>query len=440
MLAPLVDIKGPPPQNQEAEQAVIGAIFCDDDAYWDVVDIVKPEDFYREAHRILFAAIRSLRSHGQHVDYIAMLEKLRNGGQIQAIGGEEYLRAIADCEPSAANAAWHARIVREKSLLRRMSQAGQELIQWAHGNVEGVSAMLAQSQERILSLLEDASEATWTPYNLLMSRMQDRLEEVREQGRLMTGLPTGLPGIDKLIGGLLPADLIVIGARPSTGKTAWMQAIAETVAGAGVVVAIFSLEMAEDPLAIRAIQSRTRMDGYTLRTGNYDREIGGDRIARAAAELAILPIFVNDKTGWHYAEIQAQARRLILREHVGLVMVDYIGIVKGDNPQNRVRELGTVAQGLKELAKRHKVPVVVLSQLSRLMEREKRRPQMSDLRDSGEIEQIADVVILLHRMKGEEDGLMIVDKSRNLQTGDVKVRWHGPTMRYSERDEIHEEE
>ncbi len=436
----VIDISTPPPQNLEAEQAVIGAMFVDDEAYWEVVDIVKPEDFYRRSHQILFAAIRSLKGKGEQVDLITMTEKLREHRQLEAIeGGFEYLTAIADSSPSAANAPWHARIVREKSLLRQAIGVGRSLIEWASGNEVNLSVLLSEMQGRMLDLLEAGTEATWTEYALVVGRVQDQIEEARRLGKELVGLPTGIPKLDLLTGGLMPSDLIVIGARPGIGKTAFMQQTFEHVGARGVKVAVFSLEMAEGPLGMRAIQARSRMDGWALRTGAYDVDIGGNRIADAVKELALLPIYINDKAGWHYAEIQAQARRLILREHVGLVMVDYIGIVKGDRPENRVRELGTVAQGLKELAKKHRIPVVVLSQLNRLVERERRRPTMADLRDSGELEQIADVVILIHRMKGESEGLMIVDKSRNLQTGDVKVHWDGATMRYSEVDTLHEE-
>ena len=418
-----------PPSNLEAEQSLLGALMISKYAYWETCDLITASDFYRDAHQVIFTAINRLYQAKAQVDIVSVQEELRKRGEFEEAGGLEYLMALIDSVPSAANARYYGETVKEKSVRRQLLDLSLRVQGMARDEGQALAEILSSVSIGVLEVLRDGTTARWTDYETLLRRAYERVEEAYLSGQLLVGLPSGIPDLDELTCGFMPTDLIIVASRTSIGKTAIAQQIAEHVASLGTPVAFFSLEMGEDPLALRALQAAADVPGILLRRPRFGEEIWG-KLVKGHSKICNLPIYVNDRSGLTIGEITAQAQRIVMEKKVGLILVDYIGIVKGELPEHRVRELGIIAGGLKEIAKQLKIPVIALSQLSRQVDKEKRKPMLSDIRDSGEIEQIADVVILIHRPGESTTAELIVAKNRNLLTGTVEVFWHGNAMRF----------
>jgi replicative DNA helicase len=424
-----------PPQNLEAERSVLGAMLVSESAVSPVIDEVKlvAEDFYLDRHRILFACLRDLYAKSKPTDELSAIEALKSGGELSKAGDRGYISELAANVPAIGNAAHHARIVQENSLLRRLLGAGQQIQDWVRGR-DGEPRSLAEDAERLLfEVAHEEQAGDFRRINEILHEEVDRLEKLSTGEIELTGTPSGFRDIDALTGGFQPGNLIVIAARPAMGKSAWVANIAENVAVKQKrPVAFFSLEMSEVELAQRFIACRARIPGDRLRKGKVSQK-DWPRVIRAANELEDAPLWFDDSSDLGILDLRAKARRLHAQSQseggLGLVVVDYLQLMRADDMRaNRVEQVGQMSRGLKILARELDVPVIAISQLSRAPEqRHPPRPQLSDLRESGQIEQDADLVAFLYREDAygqrepdyEPTGLaeVIVAKHRNGPVG-----------------------
>jgi replicative DNA helicase len=394
-----------PPQNLEAERSVLGAMLVSESALSPVIDEVKlvAEDFYLDRHRAIFACIRDLYAKSVGTDELSVVEALKSRGELEKAGGGNYVSELAASVATIGNADHHARIVQENSLLRRLLGAGQQIQQWVRGR-DGEPRALAEDAERLLfEVAHEEQAGDFRRINEILHDEVDRLEKLSTGEIELTGTPSGFRDIDGITGGFQPGNLIVIAARPAMGKSAWVANIAENVSvKQKKAVAFFSLEMSEVELAQRFIACRARIPGDRLRKGKVNQK-DWPRVIRAANELEDAPLWFDDSSDLGILDLRAKARRLHAQTQpqggLGLVIVDYLQLMRADDMRaNRVEQVGQMSRGLKILARELSVPVIAISQLSRAPEqRHPPRPQLSDLRESGQIEQDADLVAFLYR-------------------------------------------
>ena len=426
-----------PPQNIEAEESVLGAMMVFEPSISKVVDEVKlqPEDFYLDKHRIIFACVHDLYADSKPVDELTVAEALTQHGQIEEAGGKHYVSELAAKVPAAGNAKHYAEIVQENSLLRRLLTAGQQIQGWVHER-EGEPRDLSERAEKLLFEVAHSEQASdFRLLSEILSDELDRLEKLSSGESELTGTPSGFRDIDAITGGFQPGNLVIVAARPAMGKSAWVANIAENVAVRhGTPVAFFSLEMSEVELAQRFIACRARISGDKLRKGQVAQK-DWPKVVRACSELVEAPLWFDDSSDLGILDLRAKARRLQAQEQprggLGLIIVDYLQLMRSDEPRaNRVEQVGQMSRGLKILARELSVPVLAISQLSRAPEqRSPPKPQLSDLRESGQLEQDADVVAFLYREdyyrdpEDEPDGLadVIIAKHRNGPIGTRKL-------------------
>jgi len=440
-----------PPQNIEAEQAVLGSMLLDNEVIHDVVQLLQPEAFLRDAHSKIYSAIVDLYNQGQNIDPLILFEELRRRGHLEEDGqGEltiEYVQEVFESTPTAANAEYYAKIVREKALARRLIHASTEILRAAYDQNEAAEDLLNDAESRIFSIVESRIVSETHQLADVLTEEFSRIDErSKHGGHVLSGLPTGFVELDDLTGGLQNSELIIIAARPSMGKTAFALNIACHVAveeKKGVFFA--SLEQSKLEVAERLLCSVAKVDGHNLRTGR----VSGHAISElmdAANHLRPAPLFIDDTAGRKVLQIAANARRLKMRHDIGLVVIDYLQLIEPDDPRvNRAEQIGQISRRLKALARELKLPVIALSQLNRQAEqREGHKPRMSDLRESGSIEQDADVVVLLHRPEvytaGDKPGeaQLIVAKQRNGPIGEFMLSFLKQFTRfenYSDRRE-----
>jgi replicative DNA helicase len=421
-----------PPQNLEAEASVLGAMMVSEGAISPVIlDVrLQAEDFYRERHRIVFRAITGLYEQGEPVDALTVSEQLTQGGELAEAGGKEAISELASTVPVPGNAGHYAQIVKQNSLLRRLLATSQQIQKSVHDR-EGEPTQLVERAETLLfKVAHEERAGDFRSVAEVLHDEIDRLEALSKGDRDVTGTPSGFRDLDAKLGGFQPGNLIVIAARPSLGKSALVCNIAENVASKhGKAVAFFSLEMSEAELAHRLIACQARIPNDKLRKGNVAAK-DWPRVVRACNELDQVPLWLDDSSDLSLLELRAKARRLASSQNgLGLVIVDYLQLMRAEDPRaNRVEQVSQFSRGLKILARELEVPVIGISQLSRAPEqRPGGRPMLSDLRESGGIEQDADVVIFIYRAsKYDEDADpseadLIVSKHRNGPTGDVPV-------------------
>jgi replicative DNA helicase len=426
-----------PPQNIEAEESVLGAMLVAERALTRVIDEVKlkPEDFYLDKHRLIFATAHDLYAGSKPVDELTVSEALVQAGHLEEAGGKHYVSTLAASVPAAGNAKHYAEIVQQNSLLRRLLGAGQQIQEWVRDR-DGDPRRLAEDAERLLFQVAHEEQASdFRRVAEVLSDELDRLEKLASGDAEVTGTPSGFRDIDAITGGFQPGNLIVLAARPSVGKSALVSNIAENVAlKHGIPVAFFSLEMSEVELGQRFIACQARIAGDRLRRGKVGQR-DWPKVVRACNELEQAPIWIDDSSDLGILDLRAKARRLHAQEQanggLGLVIVDYLQLMRADDPRaNRVEQVGQMSRGLKILARELGIPVLAISQLSRAPEqRPDKRPILSDLRESGQIEQDADVVAFLFRedldrhSEDEHDGLaeVIVAKHRNGPIGTRKL-------------------
>ncbi|WOB10709.1 replicative DNA helicase [Piscinibacter gummiphilus] len=436
-----------PPHSIEAEQSVLGGLLIDNSAWDRAGDLLNDSDFYRHEHQLIYAAIGGLINNSKPADVITVFEQLQGLGKAEACGGLVYLNALAQSVPSAANLRRYAEIVRERAVLRKLVAASDEIATAAF-NPQGrpVPQILDEAESKIFKIGEEGSRSRqgFISMDTLVVQLIDRVNELHENGaEEVTGVRTGFYDMDKMTAGLQPGDLIVLAARPSMGKTAFALNIAENVAvNEGLPVVVFSMEMGAAQLALRMVGSLGRIDQGHLRTGKlHDDEWG--RLSEAVEKLGKAAVFIDEGSALSPSELRARARRQARQcGQLGLIVVDYLQLMSGSgggSEENRATVIGEISRGLKSLAKELKCPVIALSQLNRSVEtRTDKRPMMSDLRESGAIEQDADVIMFIYRddyyMKeqSKEPGVaeIIIGKQRNGPTGTVKLAFLKPLTKF----------
>ncbi len=421
-----------PPQNLEAEESLISAVLIDNTTLLEVIEVLKPEDFYRTAHERIFTAMTDLFSHTEPVDLITLTNKLKEQGQLEEIGGAAYLARLMDTAPVAANATHYARIVHDKACLRRLITKSNEIVQKCFVDRGVIDELLDFAEHSVFEIAENKIRKAFHPLSELIESNIDQLEERQGNRTLITGVATGFSLLDHLTSGLQPSDLIILAARPSMGKTALALNIARNAAvDHNTPVAIFSLEMSKEQLSMRMLCAEARVDSHRLRGGFLSNDDWAN-LTHAASVLSEAPIFIDDSPDISALNIRAKARRLKSDKKLGLVIVDYLQLMKGHrHSERRDLEISEISRALKALAKELNVPVIALSQLNRkLEERTDKRPKLSDLRESGALEQDADVVTFIYRdevynkeennpNRGQAE--VILAKHRNGPTGDVPL-------------------
>jgi replicative DNA helicase len=421
-----------PPQNVEAEQSVLGGILIENDAINKVVEILTPEDFYRDAHRRIYNALINLSSRDEPADLITLTNELRKIDQLDAAGGASYITSLIDSVPTAANIEYYARIVKEKSILRQLIQTSTDIITESYQDRSDVESFLDEAERSIFQISENRVRPSFYPIRDIVKQSFKTLERLYEKKELVTGVPSGFKELDQMTAGFQPSDLIIVAGRPSMGKTAFCLNVAQYAAiEKRTPVAVFSLEMSKEQLVIRLLCSEAHVEGTKLRTG-FLSEGDWPRLTIAAGNLSEAPIFIDDTAALSVLELRAKARRLKADQGLGMVIIDYLQLMRGRaRVESRQQEISEISRSLKAVAKELSIPVIAVSQLSRRTEeRTGMRPQLSDLRESGAIEQDADLILFLYRdevyNRAEDNpnrgkAEMIIGKQRNGPTGKIDL-------------------
>lgn len=432
-----------PPQSIEAEQAVLGAILLDSDVFISVLEYVSADDFYSRANQLIFEAMEELNRDDEAIDALTVQQKLNNMHMLENVGGYEYIFQLANDTPTAANAEYYARIVEEKSLLRKLIQASNKIARESFEQEESVSVILDEAEKSILNVAENRNRNGFIHIRDVVFESMQNLDDLSKNGQDVTGIPTGYPDLDAMTAGLQPEELIILAARPAVGKTAFALNIAQNVATKqDGVVAVFSLEMGAGSLVNRMICAEGSINAGHLRTGQLTEDEWSDLIVASGA-LSEADIYIDDTPGIRVTEIRSKSRRLLKeRGRLDLIVIDYLQLIEGAGKrnENRQQEVSDISRQLKKIAKELHVPVIALSQLSRGVEqRQDKRPVLSDIRESGSIEQDADIVAFLYRddyyERGEgeeeddggeprlEDNIVevIIEKNRSGARGTVKL-------------------
>ena len=428
------------PHNLDAERSVLGAILLDNEAFNTAISIITSAAFFRDAHRRIFERMTVLVERRSAIDFVILREELERAGELEEVGGAAYLASLVDGVPRATNVEYYARIVKEKATLRSLIYAANKIVANAYEADQDADLILDDAEGAIFSVAEDRVKAGFVPMRQLVQESFPKIEKLFEHQSFITGVGTHLVDLDRMTRGFQPGDLIIVAARPSMGKTSLVLNICQHVATHPVpgtnqpgVAGVFSLEMSKEQLFMRMLSSEAGIDSFRLQSGQIgQREYG--QITHAMETLAEAQLFVDDSAGVGVLEMRAKARRLQAEHGLNILAVDYVQLMTGrGKSENRTLELGAISRSLKGLAKELNVPIVVLSQLSRAPEaRSDKRPMLSDLRESGALEQDADVVIMIYREemykidkseKAETDGIaeLIITKQRNGPTGTVKT-------------------
>lgn len=436
-----------PPNNMEAEQSVLGAMLLDKEAISVVAETVKGEDFYREAHRQIFEAIMELYDKDEPADLVTLIENLRNKGILDSIGGLSYISNLASSVPTTANVKYYAKIVEEKSTLRKLIKNSSEILDNCYEQSEDVMTILDKAEKGIFDISQKVTTNDFEPMSKILEKSFVEIEKLYNNKNSVTGVPTGFPELDSKTSGLQRGDMILIAARPSMGKTAFALNIAQNAAVRhGCTAAVFSLEMGKEQLVYRMLCSEASIDMLKLRTGNLEDD-DWVRMARSAGPLAQAQIYIDDTPGISITEMRSKCRRLKIEHGLDLIVIDYLQLMQGrGKTDNRQQEVSEISRSLKALAKEMEVPVIALSQLSRAPEaRADHRPMLSDLRESGSIEQDADVVAFLYRdeyynKETEKRNIaeVIIAKQRNGPTGTVELAFIGQYTKFARLDRVHE--
>ena len=435
-----------PPYSEDAEQAVLSAMLMDQDAVLRATEHVDDTMFYAERHRRIFRAMIAIAERGGVVDPLTLSDELARRGELEASGGKDYVGFLVDVVPTAANIDYHAQIVKEKALRRRLIEVSTTIVQEAYESHLTGYELLDDAEQRIFMVAQARAREGFTRIKELLWPTMERIEALQHGGKTITGVASGFTDLDEMTSGFQPADLIIVAARPSMGKTAFTLNVAQHAAIEDQVpVAFFSLEMSKESLVQRMLTAEARIDAQRLRKGML-RDDDFPRLARAAGILSSAPVWIDDTPGITLLEMRSKARRLKADAGIKLVVVDYLQLMQGPaNSESRQQEVSTISRGLKALAKELSVPVIALSQLSRAPEQrtgEHKRPQLSDLRESGAIEQDADLIMFLYRQEMydgpvDKDGNslegkaeVIIGKQRNGPTGVVNLHFHKQYTRF----------
>lgn len=429
-----------PPHDIEAEQAVIGSMLTDQEAVYAAIEKLKPEDFYREDNKQIYTAILNIYNKAEPIDIITLKAELSSMGKLDAVGGLEYIVELPEKVPTTANVDRYIKIVEEKSLLRNLIRAANEILSSGYAQEDEVENIVDHAEKKIFDVMQKKSQKGYTTIKDVLVESFTKLEELYNQKEYITGVPTGFAELDKKTAGLHGSELILIAARPAMGKSAFALNIGSYAATrANVPVAIFSLEMSKEQVGNRILCSEALVDSNNVRTGELnDEELG--KLAETSGELSQAPIYIDDTPGISVMEIRAKCRKLKLEKNIGLVIIDYLQLIQGSGKtSSREQEIAEISRSLKILAKEIEVPVIALSQLSRAVEaRPDHRPMLSDLRESGSIEQDADIVMFLYRddyynEDSEKKNIaeVIIAKQRAGSTGTVDLAWLGKYTKFA---------
>jgi replicative DNA helicase len=421
-----------PPQNIEAEQSVLGAILIENESLNKVLEILTADDFYREAHRKIFNALINLSERDEPADLITVKNELQKTNQLDSIGGASYITSLMDSVPTAANIEYYAKIVKEKAILRNLIQTSTEIITKSYEDREDVEELLDEAERGIFQISENRVRPSFYPIKKIVKDSFEIFQRLYEKKELVTGVPSGFKELDRYTAGFHASDLIIVAGRPSMGKTALCLNLAQHAAIENkITVGIFSLEMSKEQLVIRMFCSEARVEGNRLRTG-FLSESDWPKLTIAAGNLSEAPIFIDDTAALSVLELRAKARRLKSEHGLGILIIDYLQLMRGrSRVESRQQEISEISRSLKALAKELHIPVIAVSQLSRKTEeRTGNRPQLSDLRESGAIEQDADLILFLYRdevyNRSEENpnkgkAELIIGKQRNGPIGKIEL-------------------
>jgi replicative DNA helicase len=435
-------LEKPLPNNLDAERSVLGAILLDNNALNPAIEHLRPEDFFLDQHRRVFTQMIALGEGQQAIDLVTLTEELNRKGELEASGGAPYLASLADGMPKVTNIEHYARIVKEKAILRNLIHATHNIQQRAFEGEDGADAILDNAESSIFALAEDRVRAGLISVKDIVRDNFERLERIFREGKSITGIPTGYVELDKLTSGLQPSELLILAARPSQGKTALALNLMENIAiRGGHPVAMFSLEMSKESLLQRLVAAVAQIDAHKFRTGHLSKE-DWRRMTESLGTISQAPLWIDDAGSISVLEIGAKARRLKREKGLSMLVVDYLQLITARGRfGNRQEEVSSISRGLKGLAKELQIPVLVLSQLTRAPERDERGPQLSDLRESGAIEQDADVVMFIYRPhffkagatpEEREETELRIAKQRNGPTDMVKFVFRSRFTRFEE--------
>ncbi|MFA4834011.1 MAG: replicative DNA helicase [Patescibacteria group bacterium] len=441
-----------PPQNIEAEQSLLSCLLIDKDAIIKVADIIAENDFYKDAHRIIFSTIKELYNHHEPIDILSLANRLDEKKQLADIGGRTYLANLSSFSATSSNIVHYANIIQRKATLRRLQTAASEIMDLSYQEEEEIDKVLDQTEQKIFSVSQKYLKNTFLPIDNLLTEAFERIDELHKHGGKLRGLPTGFPDLDNILAGLQKSDLVILAARPSVGKTSLALDIARQAAiKSKEGVGLFSLEMSKEQLVDRLLCSQSRVNLWKMRTGKLsDREEDNDftRIGEAMGQLSEAPIYIDDSPISSIMEIRTKSRRLQMEKGLGLIVIDYLQLMEGRGRygDNRVQEVAEISRGLKAIARELNIPVLALSQLSRAVEQTggPAIPKLAHLRESGSIEQDADVVMFLYRKAADrhynreelpeaEKNLaqVFIAKHRNGPTGKIELFFNEETASFS---------
>nr|WP_206763019.1 replicative DNA helicase [Brevibacillus laterosporus] len=419
-----------PPQNIEAEESVLGAIFLSKEALITAMELLRPEDFYKTSHQRIFNTMLALYEKGEPVDLVTVTADLQDQKVLEETGGVVYLTSLASSVPTAANIEYYAKIVEEKSLLRRLIRTATKIANDGYSREDEVGEIIADAEKYILEIAQNRNSGGFIPIRDALMETYERIEFLSQRKGDITGIPSGYPDLDKMTAGFQRSDLIILAARPSVGKTAFALNVAQNVAArANETVAIFSLEMSASQLVQRMICAEGNLDASRMRSGGLEED-DWQKLTMAIGTLAKAPVYIDDTPGITVQDIRAKCRRLQTEKGLGLILIDYLQLIQGRGKgDNRQQEVSEISRTLKGIARELNVPIIALSQLSRSVEqRQDKRPMMSDIRESGSIEQDADIVAFLYRddyydKETEAKNIIeiIIAKQRNGPTGTVEL-------------------
>ena len=436
------DINRIPPHSVESEQSILGSIILDKEAIITVAETIQPMDFYKEAHKIIYESMLKLNSNNEPIDLITLIEELRKEGHLDSIGGISYLTSLSTIVPTTSNVKYYANIVKEKSVMRQLIKASNEIINLGYDASTDVQEILDKAEKNIFDISQEKSGDDIQPINVVLQDTFEMIEKLCTDKSEVTGITTGFADLNKKSNGLQRTDLILLAARPAMGKTAFSLNLVQNAALKGdASVAVFSLEMSKEQLVQRMLSAQSNVELSKIKTGNLG-ESDWPRIIDGMAVLSEANIFIDDTPGIKISEIRSKCRRLKIEKGLDLILIDYLQLMEGEGKnENRQQEIAKISRSLKILAKELDCPVVALSQLSRSPElRKDHRPILSDLRESGSIEQDADIVMFLYRDEYYHDdsekkniGEVIIAKNRHGETGNVELVWFGQVQKFADK-------
>ncbi len=442
-----------PPHNIEAEQSVLGSLMLDKDAIIRVADLVKVGDFYKDDHNRIYEAMLALYDEREPIDVLSLANRLEERGLLDRVGGSGYLASLVNSVPTASNIVHYAKLVQKKALLRRLIASATEIVEMGYTDGEDVQAVLDDAEQKIFQVSQKYIQQDFVPIKSILEVAFERIDELHKSDQTMRGVPTHFADLDNLLAGLQKSDLVILAARPSIGKTSLALDIARQVGVyAKIPVGVFSLEMSADQLIDRMLSAQAGVDLWRLRTGKLRSEGTGndfEKISDAMGILSEAPIYIDDTGSLNIMEMRTMARRLQAEHNLGLIIIDYLQLMEGRSRSgdNRVQEISEISRGLKQLARELNIPVIALSQLSRAVEsRPDQKPKLSDLRESGSIEQDADVVMFLYRedrVKQDSPNKNIVEiivaKHRNGPVGSVQLYFEENSTTFKSLEKAHTE-